>query len=386
MSIQQYLDEMKTVQQNLLDFLEDETNDAGIQTNLFSYIENQKINEDKHKFASLLHLILKISINHHHTPNFFSRIEMILQQFKDQIKKQFSNTEIFNIFKRNKRILLFLIEEKMIIFDKYIYKNIISEKFSKYYYKQYFYPEIQKFLNQSNAKLVEDFYKKRKIGENDGYICQLIQRDSVEEFIAYVNRNNYSLNSSIKPSIYETNPFLIKYKPIIINQNYGWGNRNVANNNRNVDNDGLTLIKYAAFFGSIQIFKYLQMSGVKLTPSLWLYVIHSKNAELIHLLEENHVLPYDQTYKECFLESIKCHHNDIAFYFQNNFVHNVTQNDIILNSIRYYNFAFMQNNIIDGNLFFYLVQYDYFILLLNIIENENINTIRKTYNIEIIFF
>ena len=38
-----------------------------------------------------------------------------------------------------------------------------------------------------------------------------------------------------------------------------------------------TLIEYAAFFGSIQIFKYLQIKGVKLTPQLWYFAIHGKN-------------------------------------------------------------------------------------------------------------
>lgn len=33
------------------------------------------------------------------------------------------------------------------------------------------------------------------------------------------------------------------------------------------------------------------MDGVELTPSLWLYSIHSKNADLIHFLESNKVSP-----------------------------------------------------------------------------------------------
>lgn len=34
-----------------------------------------------------------------------------------------------------------------------------------------------------------------------------------------------------------------------------------------------TLIEYAAFFGSIQIIKYLHFNNVELDPSLWIYVI-----------------------------------------------------------------------------------------------------------------
>ena len=40
-----------------------------------------------------------------------------------------------------------------------------------------------------------------------------------------------------------------------------------------------TLIEYTAFYGAIQILNYLNKRGVELTSSLWIYTIHSKNAE-----------------------------------------------------------------------------------------------------------
>ena len=62
--------------------------------------------------------------------------------------------------------------------------------------------------------------------------CSLIQKDLIEEFTIYMNKNGYSINSTINLSIYETNNLLLKQF-------------------------GITLIEYAAFFGSIQIFDYL---------------------------------------------------------------------------------------------------------------------------------
>ena len=52
-----------------------------------------------------------------------------------------------------------------------------------------------------------DFYENGKIGENDYESGKVIQRDLIEEFIIYVNKNCYSVNSTIKSSIYETNKF-----------------------------------------------------------------------------------------------------------------------------------------------------------------------------------
>ena len=93
------------------------------------------------------------------------------------------------------------------------------------------------------------------------YICTLIQNDSVIDFISYIEKNNISLLSTIPSSIYETNLFLFNKNP--------------------------TLIEYAAFYGSIQIFKYLYNKKVEINNSIWLYSIHGKNADIIHFLEEN---------------------------------------------------------------------------------------------------
>ena len=43
--------------------------------------------------------------------------------FMKIIKKYYSNAEIFDIFKSNKRLLLFLIEQKLIVFDQYCYQK-----------------------------------------------------------------------------------------------------------------------------------------------------------------------------------------------------------------------------------------------------------------------
>ena len=114
----------------------------------------------------------------------------------------------------------------------------------------YFAPEmtpyinIKEFTDESDIEFIKqhffqeftnEFFEKRKIGENDNHICQLIRKDLIEEFIVYVNRNNISLESLINPSIFETNSFLLKNKEV-------------------------SLIEYAAFFGSIQIFQYLKIN------------------------------------------------------------------------------------------------------------------------------
>ena len=120
-------------------------------------------------------------------------------------------------------------------------------------------------------------------------MCQLIRQDDVQEFISYINRKNISSSQKVPLSLFGTNPFLINNQP--------------------------TLIEYAAFYGSIQIFQYLQFK-VRLTKQLLNYSIHGQNSDIIHLLENSENSLFG------LLETIKCHHNNIANYFIDAFLLN----------------------------------------------------------------
>lgn len=374
-SIDKFLEKFKIIQEKILDFLEEEENIEENFYNLKQLLEDTKIRECQHEIRQFLHFLIKVANNHHHASDFFKKIDLILQLFKDNINK-YKNDEIFHLFKSNKRILLFLIEEKILTVDEFFVKQIIDSNYLAKKYPQYFAPEIKPFSNENwfpkydkyiiKTKFVEDimkelpddFYEKRKIGENESYLCELIRKDSAEEFIAYVNRNNIPFNKTIPLSIYETNSLLIKKR------------------------SNTTLIEYAAFFGSIQIFTYLKYQNVKLKSSLWIDVIHSKNAELIHILEENHIDPIisvfknhieikEISYKGCFKESIKCHHNAIANYFLNN--HQQNENENSNEIIKYYNFAFFQKEGINESIFCHLCNYDYYILVKALIASQNVD-------------
>ena len=144
---------------------------------------------------------------------------------------------------------------------------------------------------------------------------------------------NISLNSTIKPSIFETNSIFLNASDI-------------------------SLIEYSAFFGSIQIFQYLILNNVELKSSTWLYAIHSGNGEIIHLLESNEVLPPDNKYENLLIESIKCHHNNIAEYIENNLLptnYNEINNTKILKKIlKYHNYLRLPMDISGNEDFYYL--------------------------------
>lgn len=342
MEIQQYIKKKREIQNTFLSLIEN--NDDMNFDDLISIFEQQEITKNFDELKEFLNMVLTVSNHHHRTSIFFDIIKCIILYFKEDLQTNLSNIEIFNFFKRNKIILLFLIEEQIINFDESIFNCINEMNYTKRKkIIQFFYPELKQFIDKNLIKTDEkevieydtDIEIKRKTGENESFICTLIRNDSVEEFISYVNRSNISLHSTIiKPSIFETNSFL--------------------------KNKEITIIEYTAFFGSIQIFQYLLFNNVDLEPSLWSFVIHSQNAELFHILEENHL----EIPENCFFEAVKCHHNDIANYildqqlivFKDQKKFDETINSI---SFQFYNYNFMPVDFNQPDILYFLGSNNY---------------------------
>ena len=229
-NIEKFLEKYKNIQEAFLEFIDDEENiEVNIQI-LKQLLGDTKSRDYKHHVRLFLSLLLQISNCHHRGPNFFSKIDRILHLFSDDIKK-YNNDEIFQLFQSNKRLLLFLIEEKILTVDEYFVKQIGSEKYLSKKYPQYFMPEIKPFMEEEwftkfdsideylqkkvwiediTKKMPDNFYENRKNEENSSYLMKLIREDLVEDFIVHVNKFGIKRNSTITPSIYETNSFLLK--------------------------------------------------------------------------------------------------------------------------------------------------------------------------------
>lgn len=140
-------------------------------------------------------------------------------------------------------------------------------------------------------------------------------------------------SSCIKKSIYETNYLLS------IQQN-------------------VSLIEYAAFFGSVQIFKYLVLNKVK---------IHGQNAEIIHLIEENNVdfdkLNNLELYKTVH-QAINTHNNEIDQ--SNSSLYNL----IIYSIFSSYNLSLLPDDVDISKIFFSRCAFDYKDLVLPLLEKD----------------
>ena len=123
----------------------------------------------------------------------------------------------------------------------------------------------------------------------------------------------------------------------------------------------------------------MRLEGVELTPSLWPLDIHGQNSEMILFPEVNNVEIKDESYKQVFYESIKCHHKDITNYFINNFLQNDEgiSHDTFKQCLKYYNFAFLKIESISESSFCSFYKYDYCALVDNLLKSKDINVNKK---------
>lgn len=230
-----FINEMKRIEESILQFLEDVTTDGIDQSNFRHFLDDLNIKDDKNKLKEFLRLLSNISNNHHQFKGLFNKVEQIMTFYLEDIKRFFSETEIFQIFCQNKRILLFLFETKTLIPNKnmyYFFRN--GKTIDENNDLKYFYIEFKPFIDEEKAiiqkiqerkfrvkitmtenNIIDDlelFKKKRRIGEIDNHLCEIIRDDLIDDFIQYVNQYKVTYSKHIETSIYETNPFLFKKK------------------------------------------------------------------------------------------------------------------------------------------------------------------------------
>lgn len=76
---------------------------------------------------------------------FFNKIERILIQYKDKIKKPNTNIEIYEKFESNKQLLYFLIKNQILEMDNKVMQMIESKiELNGINYSAFFLKEIQK--------------------------------------------------------------------------------------------------------------------------------------------------------------------------------------------------------------------------------------------------
>lgn len=355
MSIREYLEQKRNVQSIIQEYL----NSNETKPEQLFQISNKFID-----LREICHLLIVISNYKYHNTNIFKKIEEIILYLKNDITSAFSNADIYSIFQNCKQILLILFANDIITMDKAII-NIILNKSDKNgtLHKHFFYPEIKDFLAEDESEEIKkqlyeidpdifiNFNEKRQKGENDSILCSLIRDDSINEFVLYTTEKNILLSSNITPSIFETNSLLLKKKII-------------------------SLIEYAAFYGSIKIIQYLKRKGVDLMQSMWIYAIHSNDIRLIHFFEDRQFFPDENMIFKLIKESIKCHNDNFSDYFINNYLccdNDLVHDHVIQDCMHYNNYLYLPDDFKTKLLFFYSCKYNYLDIVKILLNNKSNN-------------
>ena len=128
MEIEDYIQQKKILQKVILDYFEEHSDEK--YHKLITFLEEKRFKENVNELRLLIRLFLKIEKNYHHQQDFSKLVEQLFVNIKENIKHSFSNYEIFKIFKNNKRILLFLLRNNVILFDDPNIQSILQKDHS----------------------------------------------------------------------------------------------------------------------------------------------------------------------------------------------------------------------------------------------------------------
>ncbi|OHT05692.1 hypothetical protein TRFO_05836 [Tritrichomonas foetus] len=199
----------------------------------------------------------------------YEKIESILLRLKNdfQLTSVFHQRTLFDTFYSSAEIILFFYEQNIIDL-LYIYQDNVFFKglfFFPELYKNYHnyrkYINANKLENQMKEfkSNIDDFEHIRRTGLSNVKLYRLIQEDKLNEFIDFVNLENIDLSAKVNFSIFD--------------QHF-------------IRNEEMTLIDYAMYFNSINIFKYLFIQKVSISEQSMEFALKGGNFEIIHIVEE----------------------------------------------------------------------------------------------------
>lgn len=314
--VEHHLDELnklKELQNMLLEVSSDDIEQLKEYISSSSYIETKE---------GLRQLSYSIAIALNSRPLKYQYYLSLISFLVPQIKAFFTQDEIVDDIFGHNSIRLQLLEEGVIDFTT-IYEYDRSESTFFFFGPEYkkFYPDYfnEHEIEFRNVDLKKHFLL-RSEGMNESELAIIIRNDDIESFQSYVSKLNINLNSNIPKSKYEISFFL---------------------------RATTSIIEYAAFYGSLKIFKFLWMNNVSVSDQLREFAVAGGNYDIVHILELKNI-KFDA---DCLNKAIQYHHNDIVRYINDTFNIEYTP-DSLRECIMSYNIEmFLENfQVIDENI------------------------------------
>ncbi|KAK8889695.1 hypothetical protein M9Y10_034448 [Tritrichomonas musculus] len=329
--------------------------------NLFvNSFENSEILEQSSKLYLFLQYLGNIINFHYEKNSFLDLISKFIQHFSENIKNLLNQNQLVKIAVKS-RLLLIILLEQQILDKKFLIQRIVhinshskerntlfeylSPEFDEYEdsYKSQFEDELvyshyllrKEVLEGDNSDTykgneeeeidsykilnidLNEYIKCRKEGENQETLCQNIRDDDIDSFVSLFEKTQTNINKRTNSFLYDSNQYPSE------------------------KNEPPSFFEYAAYKGSLEIFRHLLLRNAKFSKQMWFYAIHGGNNDIIHDVEEK--LKVECNYKAAFEYAIQCHQNYIADYIYQTYLNPSVLIDGIFKSISSYNFSYFQN-------------------------------------------
>ena len=164
---------------------------------------------------------------------------------------------------------------------------------------------------KSNPK---DHFLNRQLNYHPSSLHKSIREDDIETFQSILSKNNYDFNYRIKKSFYE------RLKMIM--------------------DEDMSLIQIAAFYGSLNIFKFLFIQkNIEFNKNLLSYAYAGENIEIIHLCEQKCKI------EKAYFQPIFIHRQDFLDYCIENYENEINNDEISMIKNILKNFVINEDNI-----------------------------------------
>ncbi|OHT06850.1 hypothetical protein TRFO_25020 [Tritrichomonas foetus] len=211
------------------------------------------------------HVLASLGVAFNTRPLDSDLIIKLILAVSTKAKEFFNQSELYNIFcvDLSNFFLFQLISNDIISFESLLYiPHNESDDFLVYFAPEFMTHQRIRYENEIKQLMtidLEEHIVLRAQGVNDSRIAQCIRQDIIDEFVDIVSRTNLPLDSKIPYSLYERCIYI---------------------------SDSPSIIEYAAFFGAVDIFKYLITNKVRPSSNLTYFAVAGGNIEIVHLCEQ----------------------------------------------------------------------------------------------------
>lgn len=260
MEIEQYIKQKKEFYNVFMTYIDDETDHQENFTNLITYMQSNKILDNREELKNFLTLISRICLNHHYHKDFQDKILSIFTYLREKIKKNFTRSQITSIFKS-------YIQASFFIYDNQILKE------------------------------EDDDISSLDIDELNLNLIQIFQKDSFNEFISLIDETGLDLNTSIC--------YNLKY--------YNFFEFSILNKSNSIikylTNKGIefteSLLLFAIQVNNLEVIHLFEKNQIKPDKECLKEAIKCHHNKIAHYIIEN----YKETIDDEFLFSCFHYHN-----------------------------------------------------------------------------